>query len=114
MKPLERLAPEELAAIEVVAMDISAAFIKAVRERIRDADEKIAFARFHVAKHLNEVVNEVQKREDQALLGEGNRALVGTRCLWLKRRGVPAPRSHGEFQRVTRGMLKTARMAREH
>lgn len=43
------LSEEQLAGIESVCMDMWPAYIKATRDALEDADDKIAFDRFHVA-----------------------------------------------------------------
>lgn len=53
------LGPERCQSIEIVTMDMSAAFIKAVRENLPNA--KIAFDHFHIAQLANEALNEVRR-----------------------------------------------------
>ena len=65
-----------------VAMDMSAPFAKAVREKLVCAD--VVFDRFHLMKHLNEAVDEVRRREHSKLLKSNDRRLSKTRYLWLK------------------------------
>ena len=80
----DSLTSEELRAVEVVTMDMSGPYISATRERVPDADEKIAFDRFHVAKHLGDAVDKVRRTEHRALLKRGDWTLRGTRYLWLR------------------------------
>ena len=56
----ESLAPEVCNAIEIVTMDMSAAYQKAVRESLPNAT--IAFDHFHVAKLANEALNDVRRQ----------------------------------------------------
>lgn len=67
--------------VKVVAMDMWEAFISAVSEALPGAE--IAFDRFHVAKHLNEAVNNVRKDEHRKLRKDGDSVLTRTRFLWL-------------------------------
>jgi transposase len=55
----EALTPEDRSAIEIVTMDMSQAYQKAVRENLPNAT--IAFDHFHVAKLANEALNEVRR-----------------------------------------------------
>ena len=56
----ESLAPEVCNAIEIVTMDMSAAYQKAVRESLPNAT--IVFYHFHVAKLANEALNDVRRQ----------------------------------------------------
>jgi transposase len=78
------LTPEELAAIEVVAMDMSKAYIRSTRDHVPDAKRKIAFDRFHVARAIGEGVNDVRKQEHRELMASGDSILQGTKYVWLK------------------------------
>lgn len=85
--------PEELAAIEVVAMDMSNAFIRSTRDHVPDAERKIAFDRFHVARAINDAVNAVRKEEHRALSAVDYPILKGTRSIWITN-----PENHTERQ----------------
>ena len=102
------LSVEERDAIEVVAMDMAPPFLKATREHLTDAERKIVFDKFHVAQHLSNAVNDVRKEESRELQAEGNRCLVGSKYLWLRREGVPME-TRSELRRFSKGVLKTAR-----
>jgi transposase len=58
-------------------------FIEATRLHVSEADEKIAFDRFHVAKHIGDAVNKVRVDEHAELKALGDPLLTGTRYLWL-------------------------------
>ena len=64
-------------AIESVGMDMWAPYISATLAMIPDASMKIAFDRFHVARHLGDAVDKVRRAEHRALAKEGNGILVG-------------------------------------
>jgi len=57
----EELGPERCKAIKVVTMDMSAAFINAVREAVPHA--QIVFDRFHVQQLVSKAVDEVRREE---------------------------------------------------
>ena len=71
------------AAIQVAAMDMWPAYINAVTRHLPNA--KIAFDRFHIAKHLGDAVNAVRKDEHRELLDEGDNTLAKTKFVWLQK-----------------------------
>ena len=95
------LTPPQLAALESVAMDMSAAYIRSTREHVPGAESKIAFDRFHVAGAINKAVNEVRKTEHRELTAEGDPTLNRTKYIWLKN-----PENHTETQAAMFELLK--------
>jgi len=77
------LTPEQLGAIEAVAMDMWKPYIRATREHLAGWESMICFDRFHVAKHLGDAVNDVRKAEHRELQRKGDDRLKSTRFLWL-------------------------------
>ncbi len=73
-----------LMSIKVVAMDMCPPFISATANCVPDPHTAIAFDRFHVAKILNDAVNNVRKQEHRELLEAGDKRLKGSRFLWLR------------------------------
>lgn len=80
-------------------MNIWAPYISATLERVPDAGTKIAFARFHVARHLGDAVDNVRRAEHKELLNEGNPILVGKKWQWLN---GPGGKTHGQKLAVVR------------
>jgi transposase len=78
------LTPEQLRAIEAVAMDMCAAYVRSTRDHLPDADKKICFDRFHVAKLLNDAVNSVRKQEDRELAADGMYVPKRTKYIWAQ------------------------------
>lgn len=103
------LSPEELARIEVVAMDMWEAYIASVREHVPDADAKIAFDKFHVAWHLGDAVNRIRAEEHRELRADGDDRLKGMRYLWLHGRENLDDRGWRRFEPLRRSNLKVAR-----
>jgi transposase len=64
-----------------VAMDMSAPFRKAVRDRMPNAD--VVYDRFHVEMHLNEGVDRVRRHENRVLAKRNDKRLAKTKYLWL-------------------------------
>jgi len=54
------------------------------RKYLPEADRKIVFDKFHIAKHLGEAVDLVRRRENQQLKAAGDDRLTGTRYDWLR------------------------------
>jgi transposase len=96
-----KLTPEQLAEIESVSMDMCAAYIRSAKEHVPGAESKIAFDRFHVARAINEAVNEVRKREHRELLEQGDATLARTKFIWLKN-----PENHSDLQEAMFELLK--------
>jgi transposase len=80
----ESLDEEQLAGIVSVAMDMHQPYIQSTLEHVADAERKIAFDKFHVAKHLGDAVDKVRRQEHKELLSEGDETLKGTRFVWLQ------------------------------
>jgi transposase len=79
----ESLTPEERDAVEVVTMDMSAAFKKAVAESVPKA--VIVYDRFHVMQLLSRAVDDVRRSEMRACFDPAMKAhLKGTRWALLK------------------------------
>jgi transposase len=89
------LSPEQLRDIKAVAMDMSPSYIRSTREHLENADSKICFDRFHVAKLLNDAVNTVRKQENRELAAEGSYVPARTKYVWIQNpENMPADRHH--------------------
>ncbi|MEI6500546.1 MAG: ISL3 family transposase [Armatimonadota bacterium] len=77
------LGPAATAAIEVVAMDMSAAYIAAVTESAPQA--LIVYDRFHIMKYVHEAVDQVRRDEQAAADTQGKTTLKNKRWVLLKR-----------------------------
>ena len=103
-------------------MDMWGPYIAATLEMIPEALTKIAFDRFHVARHLGDAVDKVRRAEHRALVKEGNEILTGSKYQWLKGRGRKTHREKLAFARLRAGtsrcrldpVVKAARMVHEH
>jgi transposase len=78
------LSAKQLAAIEAIAMDMCAAYVRSAREHVPGAEGKICFDRFHVAKLLNDAVNTVRKQENRELAAEGAYVPKRTKYIWTQ------------------------------
>jgi transposase len=77
------LGPERSQAIEIVTMDMSAAYTKAVRDHAPQAE--IVYDRFHVVQLLNAAVDEVRREAMRIADDEQKRSLKSTRWPLLKK-----------------------------
>jgi len=100
---------EDLETIVSVSMDMWGPYIGAVREHIPDADDKIAFDRFHVAKHIGDGVNKVRVDEHTELRAQGIDTLKGTRYLWLQNPENMKPSNRSRFEELRDTELRVAR-----
>ena len=64
----EGLDDEQLAGIVSVAMDMQQPYIQSTLQHVPDAERKIAFDKFHVAKHHGDAVDKVRRQEHMELL----------------------------------------------
>ncbi len=103
------LSEEECAAIESVSMDMWPAFIGATRAALPDADTKIAFDKFHVAKYLGDAVDKVRRAEHKNLQKQGRDDLVRSKFLWLRNPSNMSRTQWHDFKSLRESTLKTAR-----
>jgi len=78
----DRLDEQTLKDIQFVTMDMSASYIKAVRERLPQA--QIVFDRFHVQSLVSDALEKVRRAEVRALEGEEAKTVKKTRYPLLK------------------------------
>jgi len=105
----EELEPHGMLSLEVVSMDMWQPYISAFERTLPDAERKICFDKFHVAKHLGEAVDKVRRQEQREQLSEGDRSLVGTEYTWLRNPENMDMESTSFFERMKRVALRTAR-----
>lgn len=75
---------EQRASIEAVALDMWDPYVASLQDHLSEAEKKIVFDKFHIAKHLGEAVDKVRRREHKALKAEGDERLTGTKYDWLR------------------------------
>jgi len=102
----------DLSDLRSITMDMWDPYIKAVRDAVSDAEDKIAFDRFHVAKHFNEALDQVRRREHAALMKlTGESPLSRSRFQWLINSNRTDNRSgkRKAFLSISRLNLETSR-----
>jgi len=100
---------EHLQTLKSISMDMWKPYIQATLRHVPDAANKIAFDRFHVAKHLGDGVNKVRAQEHLELSKAGKKTLAGTRFLWLQNPENMSPKRRGNFEQLRRTSLRVAR-----
>jgi transposase len=103
----ETLPQEVREAIEAVCLDMSGIYREVAADLVPQA--KIVHDKFHVSKHLNEAVDKVRRRENNALQAEGDDRLKGARQLFLfNPENLPKDRV-ADFEALKNSDLKAAR-----
>ena len=105
----ESLTEEQRESIQSVSMDMWPAYINATLENLPEAQEKIAFDKFHVAKYLGEAVDKVRRQEHKALMAEGYEDLKGSKHDWLYNPENMTRKQKIRFKSLRDSTLKTAR-----
>jgi len=100
---------EQLARIQTVAMDMWQPYISVTTQYVPQAQEKIAFDKFHVAAHLGDAVDRVRRAEHRRLAGEEDQRLKGSRYLWLSNPEHMDGERWGKFAELRSSALQTAR-----
>jgi transposase len=105
----EQLDAGQRATIEAVAMDMHRPYINATRAALTNADARIVFDRFHVAKQFGDAVDQIRRAESKALIAEGDTRLKGTRYAWLKSPSKFTSKAWRDFGPLRHSNLKVAR-----
>lgn len=103
------LAPAQLAAIESVTMDMHQPYIQSTLSHLPDAERKIAFDKFHVARQLGDGLDRVRRQENKDLRLWGDQSLTGTKYLWLRNPANMTAQMWQQFEVLRESTLRTAR-----
>jgi transposase len=76
-----QLSQDQRGAVEAIAMDMSAAYVRSAKENIPLAENKIVHDRFHIMKLASEAVDKVRRAEHRRLTRKGDNRLAGSRYL---------------------------------
>lgn len=106
-KFFEKLGEKRAAEIEVVAMDMGAAYRNAVEQWAPQAD--IVFDRFHVVKLLLDAVDEVRREICRALSSEERKTIKGSRFALLRNPKNCTPKDEATIAMVQRSNPKLTR-----
>src|SRR5215469_10991398 len=75
---------EHRTSIKAVALNMWDPYLASLQNHLPEAEEKVVFDKFHIAKHLGEAVDQIRRREHKALTAEGDERLTGTKYHWLR------------------------------
>jgi transposase len=104
----QELGPDRCKKLELISMDMSGAFKKAIEEHAPHV--AIAYDKFHVVKLLLEAIDEVRREEVRAVEGvEARKALKGTRFALLRNPKHRKPKDHDAIKLVQRTNRRLAR-----
>lgn len=106
---LSQLSEEQLDAVEAIAMDMSAAYVKAAMETIPDAPVKIVHDRFHVMQLATKAVDAVRRSEHRDLQARGDQRLVKTKYVWLTNEENLSEQQQQKLAAVFTARLKTGK-----
>lgn len=93
--------------IEAVTMDMSKAYIGAVREELPDAFH--IFDKYHIMAQINKVVNNTRAAENKKLQAQGDKTLEGTKFSWLKGKIDGRTKAGIEFRKIRAKDLRTSK-----
>ena len=102
----------DLSQLNSISMDMWDPYIKAVKDNIPGWERLVCFDRFHIAKHFNEAVDTVRRREHTDLLKcYGESPLTKSRYQWLINSEKTDNRKgkRKDFLSLSRRNLETAR-----
>jgi transposase len=103
------LSAEQIDSVEAVAMDMWDPYLHSTLNHLPEAQKKIVFDKFHIAKHLSEAVDLVRRRENKPLRARGDDRLTGTRYDWLRHSAAMEAGDKKELAALRNSNLKTAR-----
>jgi transposase len=101
--------PEQIDGVRAIAMDMRDPYINSMLNHLAEAQSKIVFDKFHIAKDLSEAVDLVRRKKNKQLRAASDDWLAGTRCDWLKHPAKMDPADRREFATLKNSALKTAR-----
>lgn len=105
---LKTMSFTQKSAVSAIAMDMHDPYRTAVSESFPEPGPAVVHDRFHIAKHMNEALNDVRKGEARKLTDANDRTLVGSRQLWLwGEENIPEKRLP-EFEKLKKSDLATA------
>ena len=82
---------------------------RATLEHVPGAEQKVDFARFHVAKCLGDAVDKVGRQEHRALMKQRQQDLRGTKDNWFTNPANLSRKQKMRLQQLRTSTLKTAR-----
>jgi transposase len=106
-RALEVLSEEQLKGVKAVAIDMSAAYEAAIRQKCPNA--QVVYDRFHVSAMFGKAVDVVRREENANLLAQGDDTLKGTRYDWLFDPANMKPERYASFEQLVAKNTKTSK-----
>lgn len=104
-----QLSGDQIQAVEAIAMDMSAAYVKATKASIPMAEKKIVHDIFHVMKLANEAVDKVRRGEHRERCKTGDNRLAKTKYIWLTGQENLSEKQQAKFDAIFTQRLKTGK-----
>lgn len=104
-----QLSQDQRGAVEAIAMDMSAAYVRSAKENIPLAENKIVHDRFHIMKLASEAVDKVRRAEHRRLTRKGDNRLAGSRYLWLTGQERLTEKQRERFEKAYSEHLETGK-----
>ncbi len=104
-----QLSAAQIASVEAIAMDMSAAYVRAAKESLPLAEEKIVHDRFHVMQQATKAVDLVRRREHRQLQQQADHRLTGTKYVWLTSQENLSARQQEKLSAAFDAELKTGK-----
>jgi len=104
-----QLSPEQIASVEAVAMDMSPAYVKAAKQTIPLAEEKIVHDHFHVMQLATKAVDKVRRGEHRKLMLDDDNRLAKTKYIWLTSQENLSEKQEAQFVEVFTLKLETGK-----
>lgn len=101
------LTPEQRKTVQCVTMDMWDGFVAAVEETLPDAD--IVFDRFHIARYLNQAVDQTRIEESKRLSKIKADSLKGSKFFWVTNPDNLRPKVKARFSALLESSLETAK-----
>ena len=80
---LSQLSETQIQSVEAIAMDMSAAYVKAAKQVLPLAENKIVHDRFYIMQMATAAVDKVRRGEHRELLKNDDNRLTSTKYVWL-------------------------------
>lgn len=103
----QALTKKQQAHVTAVALDMWKAYANAVEEKLPQA--VIVHDKFHISQHLNEAVDQVRRKENKALISQGDERLKGSKFAWLSNEENVSEKFIEQFNVLKTTDLKVAR-----
>lgn len=104
-----QLSADQINAVEAIAMDMSAAYVKAAKASLPLAEEKIVHDIFHVMKLANEAVDKVRRGEHRERSKAGDNRLAKTKYIWLTGKENLSKKQEAKLNDVFTQQLETGK-----